>query len=136
MGEANDFEDEMDLDGDAEKMLVREVEKGEERLRKVELEAEEAALPKGFSKIYTPSKEEFEHHCLTHLPYRNWCPICVQAKKNNPGHTRIFKERGIPIFCIDYMFLNGKESLSYPVLVMTESISGGIWAISVKRKRN
>ena len=27
-----------------------------------------------------PTQREVEDHCLTHLPYRNWCPICVKAK--------------------------------------------------------
>ena len=35
------------------------------------------------------------------------------------------------------MFLNGKDSLADPVLVMTESESGGgVWALPLKRKRN
>jgi hypothetical protein len=34
------------------------------------------------------------------------------------------------------MFLLGRETLSNPILVMTESESGGIWAIPVKRKGN
>ena len=37
-------------------------------------------------------------------------------------------------YSMDYMFLNGKESLSNLVLVMTESESGGLWSIPVKRK--
>ena len=24
-----------------------------------------------------PSPSEVEKHCATHLPYRNWCPVCV-----------------------------------------------------------
>ena len=24
-----------------------------------------------------PSQEEVRQHCLTHMPYRNWCPHCV-----------------------------------------------------------
>ena len=27
-----------------------------------------------------PSQREVEEHCLTHLPYRNWCSHCVQGK--------------------------------------------------------
>ena len=40
------------------------------------------------------------------------------------------------MFSIDYMFLNDTESLSNPVIVVTEKESGGIWAIPVKRKGN
>ena len=103
----------MILDGGLESKLMKDIERGEAKLRQAEIESEEAVMPKGFSKIYTPSKEEFEKHCLTHLPYRNWCPICVQAKKNNPGHYRIVGPRGIPVFGMDYMFLNGKEILDF-----------------------
>ena len=91
----------MDMDGEIETGLVREIEEREENLRKIDLEAEEAVQPKGFSKIYSPSREEFERHCLTHLPYRNWCPICVQAKKANPAHRRVTSDRGIPVFSND-----------------------------------
>ena len=24
-----------------------------------------------------PTRQEVEEHCLTHLPYRNWCSSCV-----------------------------------------------------------
>ena len=34
------------------------------------------------------------------------------------------------------MLLNGKDSLADPVLVMTESESGGVWALAVKMKGN
>jgi len=28
-----------------------------------------------------PTEEEVAHHELTHLPYRNWCPVCVLKLK-------------------------------------------------------
>ena len=34
-------------------------------------------LPKGLPTPVLPSKAEVEHHNLTHLPYRSWCPHCV-----------------------------------------------------------
>ena len=27
-----------------------------------------------------PTEDEVAHHELTHVPYRNWCPVCVKAK--------------------------------------------------------
>ena len=33
-----------------------------------------------------PTEEEFENHCVTHLPFRRWCPICVKAKGNEDSH--------------------------------------------------
>ena len=32
------------------------------------------------------TEEEVEHHRLTHLPYRNWCPECVKAKGKDLDH--------------------------------------------------
>ena len=87
LGETNPMESGVGNGGEIVERLERELEKREERVIMSELESEEAILPKGFAKIYTPTKEEFERHCLTHLPYRNWCPICVQAKKKNQDIT-------------------------------------------------
>ena len=25
----------------------------------------------------TPTSAEVEQHCVTHVPYRNWCPVCA-----------------------------------------------------------
>ena len=90
--------------------LVREVEETEEKLRDLELDAEEVVMPRGFSRVYTPSREEYERHCLTHLPYRNWCPIIVKAKKRNPAHRRVHCERGVPVFSIEWKRESGKSS--------------------------
>ena len=92
-----------DLFEEMDKYFEMEIEEKEDTLRKTELDAEQAVLPRGFSEIYTPTKEEFNKHSLTHLPYRNWCPICVQAKKRNPSHFRVKEKRGVPVFSIDYV---------------------------------
>ena len=34
----------------------------------------------------SPSPEEKAEHDKTHLPFKNWCPICVGAKANVPAH--------------------------------------------------
>ena len=135
VGEANGAAVDVN-DGNVEDRLESEIEEREERLRDIDIEIEEAVMPKAFARVYTPSKEEYDRHCLTHLPYRNWCPICVQAKRKNTGHFRVKEDRRIPVFSIDYMFLNGKESLGNPIVIVTEKESGGIWAIPVKKKGN
>ena len=36
-----------------------------------------------------PSKEKVKEHELSgHLPYRNWCPSCVKAKRKDLDHRR------------------------------------------------
>ena len=52
-----------------------------------------------------PTQEEVDHHNLTHLPYRNWCPECVKAKGKDMDHrSAVDKERGISAYCFDYCF--------------------------------
>ena len=43
-----------------------------------------------------PSPEEVEKHRVRgHIPYRNWCPLCVEAMGKERGHFRDKKkERG------------------------------------------
>ena len=42
---------------------------------------EEGRLIKRLIDPQLPTEEEVEHHKLTHLPYRNWCPDCVKKLK-------------------------------------------------------
>ena len=52
-----------------------------------------------------PTEEEVEHHKLTHLPYRSWCPECVKAKgKDLDYRCAVDNERKLPAPCFDYCF--------------------------------
>ena len=56
------------------------------------------------------SKEEYLRHCLTHSPYRSWCPFCVKGQRHNASHTS--KPAGvpeIPSLAIDYCFVRDSE---------------------------
>ena len=33
-----------------------------------------------------PSAAEVEEHCLTHLPFRNWCRHCVRGRGKEASH--------------------------------------------------
>ena len=118
--------------------LENEVEEGERRLRDIEIECEESGFQR-ILQVYIPNKIEFEAHCRTHVPYRSWCPICVQAKKRNPPHVtaKTGDHRGTPVISMDYTFLNYKHGAdNNPVLIVTNSQSGGLWALPVVRKGN
>ena len=45
-----------------------------------------------------PSAEDVEKHDATHVPYRNWCPICVDARGNEDPHR-------LPKFSLDHQEL-------------------------------
>ena len=37
-------------------------------------------IPKTLNSPFRPSAEAIAQHYTNHLPYRNWCPVCVKAK--------------------------------------------------------
>ena len=51
-----------------------------------------------------PTREEIEYHNVTHLPYRSWCPVCVQARGREDDHKRkkVKVEETIPTIVMDY----------------------------------
>ena len=107
-------------------MGLRQKEKElKDKLKDIELELEEADVPKVPARVYTPSADEYNRHCATHLPYRNWCPICVRAKRKNPGHRRIDPEhrhRHIPVISMDYMYMNElQDQRNNPILVVHDT---------------
>ncbi len=57
-----------------------------------------------------PCQEDVERHYLTHLPYRNWCPVCVRAKAKEDAHRRTAEspedKSGLPIVSLDYAVIN------------------------------
>ena len=62
-----------------------------------------------------PTPAERERHNATHLPYRPWCKICVQAKaKEDPHYKRTDEElqNGIPEFAIDYASMSEAKDKS------------------------
>ena len=75
---------------------------------------EEARVIAGQKAIYQPSKEEWDEHMRTHLPFRKWCPYCVKAKSKAAVHKRLLKsaaevEQEVPVIAWDYMGSKSKE---------------------------
>ena len=40
-----------------------------------------------------PTQQEVQEHNLTHMPYRNWCPICVQGNGRSTSHSTTNKSK-------------------------------------------
>ena len=51
-------------------------------------EPQEARKAKGLPAPQQPTAQERLEHELTHLPYRSWCPVCVQAKGRSDNHPK------------------------------------------------
>ena len=55
-------------------------------------ESEEAAEPRVITKPCRPSAAEVEAHNVTHIPFRNWCEVCVRGRAQDMGHVSKPKE--------------------------------------------
>ena len=40
-----------------------------------------------------PSQRERDEHDVTHLPFRSWCRICLEAKGKEKDHRKASEER-------------------------------------------
>ena len=69
------------------------------------LEEEAARMAKTRRTPKEPSLEERIAHRLTHLPYRNWCEVCVEARgRNTPHLSKQPRELHHPHVHLDYCF--------------------------------
>ena len=67
---------------------------------------------------YKPTAEEVEKHRMTHLPFRDWCEICVAARGKEEAHYRkdsMYVRQGLPTVCMDYKELR-KGDVPWQVL--------------------
>ena len=63
-----------------------------------------------------PAEQEIMEHNFTHMPYRSWCPICIQGRGRSDAHPQRSSSR--PIILIDFAFPKGAEN-QYPTPVLT-----------------
>ena len=74
-------------------------------------DSEEARRPKHRALPANVSKEEYDAHLLTHLPFRSWCDHCVKGKAVDDAHRpRIDPLRGEAKMGMDYW--RGRQTLS------------------------
>ncbi len=82
-----------------------------------------------------PTKEEVDEHELTHLHYRNWCPICIMAKGKELDHRKSIDEpRGLSEYSFDYCFPGDEFGFKLTVLVGRERSTGSNFAVAVPTK--
>jgi hypothetical protein len=82
-----------------------------------------------------PTEKEVELHSLTHLPYRNWCSVCIAAKGKDLDHRKdIREERGLPEFSFDYCFPGDEFGYRLTILVGRERATGMTFASVVPEK--
>ena len=50
-----------------------------------------------------PTPQEILEHNVTHLPYRSWCPICVQSRGRQNNHPK--QHSKLPIIQLDFGYI-------------------------------
>ena len=92
-------------------------------------------IPKRLSSPIKPSAEDVDRHNCTHLPYRNWCPVCVKAKGREDDHRRGAHHEedasGLPIVSLDYQTLNGDGDKGTKVIIGKDESTGNVLGHSV-----
>ena len=82
-----------------------------------------------------PTKQEVDDHELTHVPYRNWCPICVRAKGKELDHRKSTEEpRGLSEYSFDYLFPGDEFGFKLTVLSGEEAVTGMHFSTTVPTK--
>ena len=97
----------------------------------------DARVPTMLPSPIKPSKEDVETHYATHLPYRNWCPVCVKAKGKESPHWRSknTEKPGLPIVSMDYNELDDEKGYrSNKTLVVKDENSGAVLHYKIKTK--
>ena len=109
-GEDEDMADDKEEHIDQLKSTKSEIIEEEECEKGKEGE-EEARTMRGKKLVRQPSREEYDEHMRTHLPFRKWCPHCVKGKrKNDPRRADKEKEeQEVPTMSWDYMEQRGKD---------------------------
>ena len=89
---------------------------GEPGAEAIELPEEEAQQLKELKAPEVPTKAEVDRHRVSHLPYRSWCPDCVEAFGREWAHSISDGQRSIPLISCDYLFVTPRGALQRPEL--------------------
>ena len=77
-------------------------------------------------------------HNTTHVPFRDWCPICVASRGRSSPHRRVVVNKiadTLPKFQTDYMFIRTvAESKTQPCITFVEMCSGVVISFMCARK--
>ena len=77
-------------------------------------------------------------HNATHVPSRDWCPICVASRGRSSPHRRVVVNKTadtLPKFQTDHMFIRTvAESKTQPCITFVETRSGVVISFMCARK--
>ena len=114
---------EIDVDNvsDADNEETMEVEEAGEECERLALEKEGDVIKRLIDPLL-PSKKDVEEHWIRgHVPYRNWCDVCVRARGREMEHAKDKGgERKLPEYHFDYCFPGDEMGYKWTVLVGKE----------------
>ena len=76
----------------------------------------------------SPTQKDLEEHLPLHIQFRDWCPICVQARSvSDPHFSGVDRsDRTVPAVCADYCFMSRDPQLKAQLKVLTGKRFGGL----------
>ena len=140
----NDVDEEVyDNDG-AERNEAREASAGDRRAiadadqaRQLDISGE-AKTARSLRTLEPPTDAARMAHNATHVPFRDWCPICVASRGRSSPHRRFVVNKTtdtLPKFQTDYMFIRTvAESKTQPCITFVETRSGAVISFMCARK--
>ena len=100
----------------------------------IQMEDESEVLKRITDPKLPTEKERDDHYFMGHAVYRNWCPICVQSRGREMGHTVMPKDKQLPEYSFDYCFPGDKLGYKWSVLVGKERDGKAFMAETVPYK--
>ena len=96
-------------------------------------ERHEAHRARGLRQPQQPTPQQIAEHNLTHLPYRNWCPICVQGKGRQDNYKK--QQSRQPISQVDFAYIKSQQDLkTIPALTAVDVTTQLCMAVLVPDK--
>lgn len=102
-------------------------------------EHEEVPMRMGQATPFKPSEAEVAEHCISHVPYRDWCVHCVRGRGRAQAHRRkhesdVEKGRKRPMVHMDYFYLGARAEETLPLLAMLDESSGRMFSLTMPCK--
>ena len=133
----NDVDEEFDNDGN-ERNEAREAAAGDRRAIAGQLDISgEVKTARSLRTPEAPTDAARMAHNATHVPFRDWCPICVSIRGSSPYRRVVVNKTAdtLPKFQTDYMFIRTvAESKTQPCFIFVETRSGVVISFKCDRK--
>ena len=96
-------------------------------------EHHEAHKARGLRQPQQPTPQQIAEHNLTHLPCRNWCPICVQGTGRQDNYKK--QQSRQPIIQVDFAYIKSQQDpKTIPVLTAVDVTTQLCMAVLVPDK--